>query len=105
METSGAVWFKEVREGIQLEIHVNPGKREEKICGVHAGRLKISVRPRPVQGKANKALTDFLAREFGVSKSKVVVISGASSNIKQVLLKVASKENVLSLLEKIARNP
>jgi uncharacterized protein YggU (UPF0235/DUF167 family) len=49
-------------------------------------RCRIKVKALPVEGEANLALTDFLARFFGVPKKQVVLEKGTSGKQKQFLL-------------------
>ncbi|GAA4478012.1 DUF167 domain-containing protein [Rhodococcus olei] len=47
------------------------------------GTLLLYVRAPAVEGKANRAAAELLARHFGVSKSSVTLISGATSRHKR----------------------
>lgn len=67
-----------------LECHVQPGARSEGFAGLHGGRLKIRVATPPVDGKANERLIAYLAAAFGVPKSQVSLLQGASSRHKRV---------------------
>ncbi len=42
----------------------------------------VSTKERPVDGKANYAITRLLAKHFGISVSEVDLVSGHSSKIK-----------------------
>ena len=44
--------------------------------------LKIYVTTPPEDGRANKALIDFLAKEYKVSKSKIRIVKGEKSRNK-----------------------
>ena len=48
------------------------------------GRIKIRLAAPPVDGKANEALVEFLAGEYGVPKRNVTIESGLSSRQKRV---------------------
>ncbi|MCW5961834.1 MAG: YggU family protein [Pyrinomonadaceae bacterium] len=48
------------------------------------GVLKISLTAPPVDGEANKELVKFLSKLFGVSKSRVSIVSGAASQNKRI---------------------
>lgn len=48
-----------------------------------AGRvLKVRIHAPAQEGKANKALRDFLAKELGLSKSEISLMKGQCSRIK-----------------------
>lgn len=48
--------------------------------------LRVAVTEAPEKGKANRAISTLLSREFGVSKSAVRTISGETSPRKRFLL-------------------
>ena len=51
---------------------------------MHGDAIKIRLRARAVDGKANAALIEFLASHLGLSRSQVGIKSGASSRIKTI---------------------
>ncbi len=73
---------------LQLFVHCQPGASKEEFAGLHGDRLKVRLRAVATDGKANKALIQFLAKQFGVSKSQIELSSGAQS--RQKTLKIQS---------------
>jgi len=74
---------------VYLRIKVHPGASKSEIKGVMADEtVKISISAPPEKGKANAELINFLAKEFGVNKSGVKILSGASDKVK--LVKIVS---------------
>lgn len=67
-----------------LELHVQPGARRTEFAGLHGGRVKIRLSAQAVDGKANRALVEFLAEAFGVPRSSVTIEAGAASRRKRV---------------------
>src|ERR671930_214798 len=76
------------RRGI-LELHVQPGAARSEFAGEHGGRLKVRLAAPPVEGKANAALVEFLARYFGVPKRNVRIAAGFKSRRKRVVIEGA----------------
>jgi len=75
----------ETRNGKAVfSVRVSPGASRTRVLGEHAGALKISVAAPPEKGKANKAVTDFLASALGVRKADVSVVSGETPKSKLV---------------------
>lgn len=66
-----------------LDIHVQPRAGKDEIVGLHGDRLKIRIKAPPVDGKANRHLTEFLAEVFGVPKRDVVLLAGESGRDKR----------------------
>ena len=61
-----------------------PGARKSEVIGEHGDALKIKLQAPPVDGKANRALVEFLGEVLGISKSKIRIISGETSRQKRV---------------------
>ncbi len=52
--------------------------------GEHDGRLKLQLAAPPVDGEANQALVEFLARALGVRKADVAIVRGETGRRKAV---------------------
>lgn len=72
--------------GLILKIKVEPRSSKSEVVGPYGDALKVKLTSPPVEGKANKELIEVLAREFGISKKDVGIISGQASKIKTVKL-------------------
>lgn len=79
--------ISEQKDGsLLLSVYVQPGASKSEIVGPHNGSLKIRIHSPPVDGKANEALVQFLAKTLGVSKRSVEVIKGLTQRNKTVKL-------------------
>ena len=67
-----------------IRIKVLPRSSRNQIVGIEAGVLKIKLTAPPVEGKANKALVQFLAKIMGVPKKDIEIISGQRSTDKTI---------------------
>lgn len=68
-----------------LRVKVVPRSARPGIAGFLAdGTLKVRLHAPPERGKANAELCDLLARELGVSRQNVTIVSGETSPLKQV---------------------
>ena len=90
-----------------LNIRLQPGAREEGIFRLlENGVLKIRVKPRPIEGKANESLIKLLSKEFGVSASNIEILSGVTSKNKMIKILGIGKEEMNAVLEsKINHEP
>ena len=75
--------------GISVSLRVTPRGGRDDIDGIETladGRSVVKLRVRAIAegGEANRAVTEFLARALGLSKSSVRLVSGATSRLKQV---------------------
>ncbi|QKT08648.1 DUF167 domain-containing protein [Gordonia sp. X0973] len=70
-------------EGIVV-VTVKPNSRRgPRIETDDDGALTVYVREPATEGKATKAVGELLAKHFGVPKSRVVLVGGATSRIKR----------------------
>ena len=74
-----------------LELHVQPGAARTEVAGVHDGRLKLRLAARAVDGRANAALTEFIAGRLGAAKRDVTIEAGAASRRKRVSVTSAAR--------------
>ncbi|MCC6346610.1 MAG: YggU family protein [Nitrospirales bacterium] len=76
-----------VKDGIILEVKVIPKSSHTGIAGVMDGTVvKVKLTAPPVEGAANEQLIAFLAEEFGIKKSSIVILKGETSRRKTVKL-------------------
>jgi len=74
-----------------IRVKVTPNAKANQILGwendPRSGRvLRLRLQAPPVDGKANKALVEFLAKELGVPRSGVRIGKGATSRLKVVVV-------------------
>lgn len=77
---------QQVADGIVIAVWAQPGAKKNGIVGVHHGMLKIAVTAPPEDGRANAAIVQLLAKKLKLSKSRVVLQSGATQRQKKFLL-------------------
>jgi len=66
---------------MRIEVKVFPKARKEEIVRTE-GAVKVYVKAAPDKGKANKAVIGLIAKEYGVRKSNVRMITGETSRNK-----------------------
>ncbi|HNA30581.1 MAG TPA: DUF167 domain-containing protein [Thiobacillaceae bacterium] len=85
-------------QGVELDIHVQPGAARSEISGEHGESLKVRVRARAVEGAANEALIDFLAGCLGLGRKEVRILRGEKSRHKAVWAAVSPEEAAKRLM-------
>jgi uncharacterized protein YggU (UPF0235/DUF167 family) len=70
------------------------------MIGWEEGVLRIRLRARAVEGKANKSLLEYLAGELGLRPHQVGLMRGAHSREKLVEVELASLTEVVTRLDK-----
>jgi uncharacterized protein (TIGR00251 family) len=76
------------RDGNDLlvEVRVQPRAARTEFAGLMGERLRIRLHAPPVDGRANAALTEFVAAECGLARSRVTLEKGASGRDKRLRL-------------------
>jgi uncharacterized protein (TIGR00251 family) len=69
-----------------LAVHAQPGAKRTEIAGLHGEALKVRIAAPALDGRANAALTAFIAERLGLPKAKVRVVRGERSREKHVLV-------------------
>lgn len=69
---------------ITFTAKIVPGSSKTALAGLLDGMLKVKVAAPPEKGKANAALTAFLAKRLGVRKNAVTIVAGQTSPVKQI---------------------
>jgi uncharacterized protein (TIGR00251 family) len=70
--------------GVFIDVRVIPRAGQSGLAGTRGGALLVRLNAPPVEGAANKELIELLAREIGVAKRAVTIVSGERSRQKRV---------------------
>jgi uncharacterized protein (TIGR00251 family) len=83
---------------VTIDILVQPRASRAKIGPMHDGRLKIAVTAPPVDGAANAAVIELVARQLGIARGDVVVKAGAGSRRKTLEIANVTPRQIEELL-------
>ncbi len=81
-------------EGATFAVKVHPRAKKDAITGEVGDALKISLTAPPVEGRANEACIEFLAKLLKVSRSSVTIAAGQNSRNKVIRVAGLSAEEV-----------
>ena len=87
-------------EDLHLSIRVQPGASKDEIVGIQGSNIKIRISAPPQDGKANNHLIKFLAKNLGVAKSRIQLLSGESGREKRLRITSPDKDKTTRLLSK-----
>lgn len=73
--------------GAILVVRVVLRSSKSQIDGVVDGSLRVRLAAAPVDGVANAALIELIARRCGIPKSRVTIVSGERAKQKRLLLR------------------
>ena len=94
--------FQAVPDGVRVRLKVTPKAKRNQFGGLldepDGGKaLKVSVTAAPEGGKANGAVIALLVKEWGVAKSAISVVSGATDRRKLVEIRGPSQNLLVQL--------
>lgn len=69
---------------MRISIRVKPGNKKPGIEPAADGVWIVRVREQPVDGKANKAVLQLLAKALDIAPSKLQLVSGESAKTKRI---------------------
>jgi uncharacterized protein (TIGR00251 family) len=83
--------------GVTLTVRVTPRAHRSEIVGIDGQVLRVKLCAPPVEGAANAALRDVLAKALGIRASAVTIVSGHASRVKRVRVQGVTAEQVQAL--------
>ncbi len=80
-------------KGVSVTLKISPNASKNEIIK-NQGELKVKITAQPIENKANKALIEFLAKQFKVPKTSIEIIRGETSKEKTLLIKVFDSDKI-----------
>jgi len=71
-------------DGVTFTAKIVPGSSRTTISGLLGEMVKVRVAAAPEKGKANQCLVAFLAKQLGVKKNAIRIVSGQTAPVKQI---------------------
>ena len=94
--------IKQTDEGILVNLKIVPNTSKNGIV-LEDEFVKVKITAQPIEGKANKALVEFLSKEFKVPKTSIEIVKGETTKEKTVFFKISDEEkckNIISCFTK-----
>lgn len=92
--------FKIKENGVWMKLRVSPNSSKNQI--VPEGEIiKLKITAQPIEGKANKAVIEYLSKLLKVPKTSIEIIKGETSKDKTIFIKTPDEEKKLEIKEKI----
>jgi uncharacterized protein (TIGR00251 family) len=82
-------------------VFCQPGAARSAVLGLHGCSLKVKVRAKPVDGRANAELLTLLAAKLDVSRSCLRLLSGEQSRNKRILAAGADVDVLAQTLQAV----
>ena len=91
-------WLSRTDGGYRLAVQVSPNAKKTEIVSSDGETLRIKLQAPPVDGKANEALVQFIAKKLRTQKRNVTITHGLSA--KRKLLEIGLPDTSEEELEK-----
>ena len=83
--------IKETSDGLIVNIKISPNSKKNEI--INEGEFsKVKITAQPIDGKANKALIEYLSKNFKIPKTSIKILKGETSKEKTILFCTQDKE-------------
>jgi uncharacterized protein (TIGR00251 family) len=83
---------------VLLHVRVQPGASRDELSGWEGDLLRVRLRARAVEGKANKGLLEFLAEALGLRPRQVTLVRGKKSREKLIEVDLPTLEQMMTRL-------
>ena len=85
--------IKQTDKGIVVSFKISPNAKKNEIIKDESG-IKIKITAQPVEGKANKALVEFLSKQFKIPKTSIKILKGETSKDKTILFETKNADTL-----------
>ncbi|EEO28666.1 DUF167 domain-containing protein [Oxalobacter paraformigenes] len=95
------LWLSKTKEGYRIAVQVIPNARKSEIVSSEGETLRIRLQAQPVDGKANEALVQLLAKKLRVPRKQVSITHGLANKRKllEVIVSDRSQEDIVKQLQ------
>ena len=83
-------------ENLIIKLKISPNASKNEIIKTDE-MVKVKVTAQPIENKANKALIEFLSKNFKVPKSRIEIVKGETSKEKTILFKNISSDKMVEI--------
>jgi len=88
--------LKLTEKGLILNIRISPNSSKNEIIKSE-DMLKLKITAPPVDGKANKAVIEYLSKIFKIPKSYFEILRGETSKDKSILIKISDESKITQI--------
>lgn len=79
---------------ISFQVRLHPRAKKNAITGKIGDALKVALTSPPIEGRANDACIEFLAKVLKLPRASITIVSGSTSRTKVICVARLSKEEL-----------
>lgn len=95
-------WLRVLAGAVEVKVRVVPRSSRDRVAGVLGDRLKLQVTSPPVEGEANRAVLDLMAKSAGLPSRAATLAAGSTGRSKTVRLECEDPAAVARKLVELA---
>ncbi len=93
---------KQTTDGILVNIKIVPNSSKNDIV-LEDEFVKVKITAQPVEGKANKALIEFLSKKFKIPKTSIEIVKGETNKEKTLFFRTDDIEKQSLILSSLTK--
>lgn len=94
--------IKNTEKGLIIHIRIVPNSSKNEII-LEEEFVKLKITAQPVENKANKALIEFLSKQFKVPKTSIEILKGHTSKDKTILISTPDENKKSSIISQLTK--
>ena len=94
--------IKQTNEGILANIKIVPNSSKNDII-LEEEFVKIKITAQPIEGKANKALIEFLSKKFKIPKTSIEIVKGETTKEKTLFFSTKDEKKQTTILSELTK--
>ncbi len=85
-------------DGILLRIKISPNSSKNQVM-IDGDVIKIKVTAQPIEGKANKAVIEYLSKQIKIPKTSIEIVKGDTSKEKTLFIRTSDSDKKSFILD------
>ena len=89
---------------VRIAVRVRPGAKKNAVLGRREDTWRITLQAPPIDGRANRACGEYLAKLLGLKRSAVSIVKGKKSRDKVIEISGLAQDDVNTKLQAAGEN-
>ena len=94
--------IRDTEKGLVVRLRIVPNSSKNEIV-LEDEFIKVKVTAQPIENKANKALVEFLSKQFKVPKTSIEILKGDTSKEKTLLFENLDEDKKSYIISRLTK--
>ena len=94
--------IRDTEKGLVVKLRIVPNSSKNEIV-LEDEFIKVKVTAQPIENKANKALVEFLSKQFKVPKTSIEILKGDTSKEKTLLFENLDEDKKTYIISRLTK--